>query len=129
MLWYVVVGSAVGGGARYVLGTFIQARASTAFPVSTLLINVAGSLALGLIIKVAMGGTTISPEVRALLTTGLCGGFTTFSTFSYETARLLEDGDWRRAMWYVALSVVLSLAAMILGLALGGQILAFRRRI
>jgi CrcB protein len=69
----------------------------------------------------------VSPEVRALLTAGFCGGYTTFSTFSYEAAALLEDGDYRRAFAYVAASVVVALAATFLGFAAAGALLAARR--
>ena len=128
MLWYVIVGSAVGGGARYLLGTFIQARAGGAFPVGTLLINIAGSFLVGFILRYSMGSAAISPDVRALLTAGFCGGFTTFSTFSWETVRLIEDGDYPRAAAYVALSIVLSLAGAFLGVGLAREVLEARRR-
>jgi CrcB protein len=61
-----------------------------------------------------------------MLTAGFCGGYTTFSTFSYETARLVEDGDYRRAALYVVLSVLLSLAGTFVGFALARQLLALR---
>jgi CrcB protein len=62
-----------------------------------------------------------------MLTIGICGGYTTFSTFSYETVRLLEDGEYTRALTYVGLSVVLSVGGAILGIALGRELLALRR--
>ncbi|MEO7987474.1 MAG: CrcB family protein, partial [Gemmatimonadales bacterium] len=74
-----------------------------------------GSFLLGAIIRFAMDTPAISPEVRALLTIGLCGGYTTFSTFSFETAAMLEDGEWSRAALYIAASVGLSLLATFLG--------------
>jgi len=128
MLWYVIVGSALGGGARFLLGSFIQTRAGGAFPVGTLLINIGGSFLVGFILRYSMGSAAISPDVRAFLTAGFCGGFTTFSTFSWETVRLIEDGDYPRAAAYVALSVVVSLAAAFLGVGLAREVLAFRRR-
>jgi CrcB protein len=64
-----------------------------------------------------------------MLTIGVLGGYTTFSTFSYETLRLVEDGDWRRASAYILLSVVLSVAAALLGVAAARELLALRRRI
>ena len=74
----------------------------------TLLVNITGSLILGFIMRYALGSTSVSAETRALLTAGFCGGYTTFSTFSYETIALMEDGDYRRAAIYVVASVVVS---------------------
>jgi CrcB protein len=115
MLWYIAVGSAVGGVSRYLLGGAIQRLMGTAFPAGTLVINITGSFLLGAIIRFAMDTPAISPEVRALLTIGLCGGYTTFSTFSFETAAMLEDGEWSRAALYITASVGLSLLATFLG--------------
>src|SRR5215212_6483879 len=97
MLWYVALGSAVGGVSRFLLGTLIQQRAGTLFPVGTLVINVTGSLILGFVLRYALATPEVSPQVRALLTTGFCGGYTTFSTFSFETMTLAEGGELRRA--------------------------------
>jgi CrcB protein len=115
MIWYVALGSAVGGVARYVFSAAVQQRAGVGFPVGTLVVNLTGSFLLGLLWRYALGVQAISPEVRALLTTGFCGGYTTFSTFSYETAVLLEERAVFRAGSYIALSVVLSLVATWLG--------------
>ena len=124
LLWYVALGSAVGGASRFALSTFLQQRASSAFPVGTLVVNITGSLVLGFVLRYALGSPSVSAEVRALLTVGFCGGYTTFSTFSYETVVLMEAGDYRRAALYIALSVVLSLAATFVGMAVAGQFLA-----
>jgi CrcB protein len=129
MIWYVALGSAIGGVARYLVGGWVQQRSGTTFPVQTLLINVTGSFLLGLIQRYALETTVLSPEVRTMLTIGVCGGYTTFSTFSYETLRLVEDGDWRRAGMYTLLSVVLSISAALLGVAAARELLALRRRI
>jgi CrcB protein len=128
VVWYVILGSAVGGGARFLLGSFIQARAGAAFPVGTLLINVGGSFLVGFLLRYSMDSAAINPHVRALLTTGFCGGFTTFSTFSWETIRLIEDGDYSRAAAYMLLSVVLSLAGAFMGVGVAREGLALRRR-
>jgi CrcB protein len=127
MLWYVALGSAFGGVSRFLLGAFIQQRTGSVLPVGTLLVNVSGSLLLGFILRYALATPAITPEVRALLTTGFCGGYTTFSTFSYETVALVEDGDYRRAALYAGLSVLLSIAAAWAGLALAREVLAARR--
>jgi CrcB protein len=128
MLWYVMLGSALGGGSRYLLGTFIQTRSGAVFPVGTLVINVTGSLLLGFLFRYSAESAAVSPETRALLTAGFCGGYTTFSTFTYETVRLIQDGDWNRAGWYIVLSVVVSLAGAFLGVGLAHQLLELRRR-
>ena len=125
LVWYVAVGSAVGGASRFVLSSFIQQRAGT-FPVGTLIINITGSLILGFIMRYALGSTSVSAETRALLTTGFCGGYTTFSTFSYETIALLQTGDYRRGGVYVIMSVVLSLLATFIGIVAAGEMLAAR---
>lgn len=127
MIWYIAVGSAAGGVLRYVLTAFIQTRAGTVFPTGTLLINVTGSLLLGFLLSYALATPAIPVGVRALLTTGFCGGYTTFSTFSYETIRLVEDGQYSRAGLYIGLSIVASLGAAALGFAAAHQLLAFRR--
>lgn len=114
--WWVAVGSAVGGASRYALALAIQERAGLAFPWGTLVVNVTGSFLLGFLFRWTVS-THASPELRALLTTGFCGGYTTFSTFSLETVRLMEDGEYRRAGLYVAASVVVALAATLAGMA------------
>jgi CrcB protein len=124
--WYVALGSAVGGVARFALATFVQQRVGPDFPAGTLVVNVSGSLLLGFLLRYSLGTTAISPEVRALLTTGFCGGYTTFSTFSYDTMLLLEDGEGLRAGGYVLLSVVLSLAGTWLGIVAARELLAMR---
>lgn len=128
MIWYVALGSAVGGVARYLLGGWIQQRTGTTFPVQTLFINVTGSFLLGLLQHYALDTTAISPEVRTMLTIGFCGGYTTFSTFSFETVRMLEDGDWRRAALYITLSVTLTVAAAVLGIVAARELVALKQR-
>ena len=127
LLWYVALGSAVGGASRYALSMFIQQGASSTFPIGTLIVNVTGSLVLGFVLRYALGSPSVSAEVRALLTTGFCGGYTTFSTFSYDAMTLIEDGDYRRAAIYIGASVLVSLVATFLGIAAAGQLLAARR--
>ena len=101
--------------------SFVQERIGTTFPLGTLMVNILGSFILGFIIKYALATPAVSPEVRALLTTGFCGGFTTFSTFSFETASLIEEGQYTRATVYIVASVLLSLLAMFAGFALARE--------
>ena len=105
----------------------MQSRTGIDFPIGTLLVNLTGCVLLGFLLRYALATPAISPEVRALLTTGLCGGYTTFSTFGYETVALVEDGDWRRAALYIAISVAGSIAAIMLGMAGARQLLSFRQ--
>jgi len=123
----VAMGGAVGSGCRYLMGVAIQSRAGGDFPLGTLIINVVGSLLLGFILEYATGSTAISPETRVLLSTGFCGGFTTFSTFSNESVRLIQSGEYRRATIYVGLSLILSFAAIVVGYAIARSTLGARR--
>ncbi|HYL30172.1 MAG TPA: fluoride efflux transporter CrcB [Gemmatimonadales bacterium] len=129
MLWYVAIGSAVGGVIRYLLGGAIQRALAASFPVGTLVINVTGSALLGFIFRYALETPAVTPEIRALLGVGFCGGYTTFSTFSYETLTLLEDGDWRRAGLYVGVSLVGSVLAAFLGFMAARELIALRTRL
>jgi CrcB protein len=129
MLLYVALGSAIGGVSRYLLGGLVQRMLDTTFPAGTLLVNVTGSFLLGAIIRYALETPSLTPEVRAFLTIGVCGGYTTFSTFSYETMALLEDGEWARAGFYITASVILSLMGTFLGLALARQVIVWREHL
>lgn len=128
MIWFVALGSALGGVARFLLSSFLQQKVGTAFPVGTLVVNISGSLLLGFLMSYALSSAAISPEVRGLLTTGFCGGYTTFSTFTYETMALLEDGELGRAATYVLLSVVVSLIGAYLGITAARELIALRER-
>ena len=103
----VALGSAAGGVARFLLSAWLEQRTTSSFPYATLLVNLSGSLLLGFLATWTYETVGVPAELRALLTTGLCGGFTTFSTFSLETVALAEEGALGRAALYVALSVVL----------------------
>lgn len=129
MVWSVAIGAAVGGVARYFLASSLQQRYGAAFPWGTLVINVTGSLLLGFLIRYSLATPGISAELRALLTVGFCGGYTTFSTYSYETVALLEDGQYERAGLYAAGSVLLSLVATFGGFILARELIAVRERL
>lgn len=127
MIWLVALGGAMGSVARLLLGGLVQQRAGSSFPLGTLVINITGSLLLGFLMEYALATPAISRETRAMLTTGFCGGYTTFSTFSYETAKLIEDGDYRRAGLYIGLSVIVSIAGTLVGFSLARRVLMLRR--
>ena len=111
-------GGFCGAIARYAIGLFVDARLGTPFPVATLLINVTGSFVLG-VLSGALEFSSAPPELRLAIGVGFLGAYTTFSTFTYETLRLVEAGDGVLAFGYVAASLVIGLAAAMLGLALG----------
>jgi len=115
-LW-VCLGSAVGGGARYLLTNWAVRSFGAAFPFGTLLVNVTGSFLLAAIACAGLETGAIPPAVRLALTTGVLGGFTTDSTFSYEAFRLAQNGAWAWAGAYVLATVLGGLAASILGWA------------
>jgi CrcB protein len=109
------LGGAAGSAARYLLG-LLQPRAIGSFPWVTFGINVVGSFLLGFLLRLALATPSFTPDLRALLTVGFCGGFTTFSTYSYETAVLLESGHYGKAATYALGSVAVALAATLAGL-------------
>ena len=116
MVWLLIfVGGGAGSLCRYALGGIIQTRAHAAFPVGTLAVNVLGSLIIGLIAR-QMLNMQSDVMVRAALVTGFCGGFTTFSAFSYETVGLIAGGEWAKVSLYVGVSVVACLAATAIGM-------------
>ena len=115
ILLYVAIGSAFGGVSRFLVGGFVQTRTALSFPVGTLLINVTGSFLLGFLARYVTVEAGFAPETRALLTVGFCGGYTTFSTFSYESLQLIEQGEIGKGGAYMVLSVALALAATIAG--------------
>jgi CrcB protein len=124
MLAYVALGGLLGTVARYALQGWVQARAgATGFPAGTLAINLLGSLALGFLIRYGTGSAVFSPEMRAGLTIGFCGAFTTMSTFSYESVRLLGDGDFWYAGLYMGGTIFGCLAAVLAGIALANRLL------
>ncbi|HEX5580139.1 MAG TPA: fluoride efflux transporter CrcB [Gemmatimonadaceae bacterium] len=119
----IFVGAGLGGLARYGVSGWVQGIGGAGFPWGTLLVNVTGSLLLGFVYAF-LEGTAAAPEWRAFLGIGVLGGYTTFSTFSYETLRLAQDGQWERALLYAGGSVLLSLAGAVLGLRLASVVLA-----
>jgi CrcB protein len=115
----ICLGGAVGTGARYLLGGVVAQWAGPEFPYGTLLINVLGSFLIGVVQQVGLTSLLIPDTLRLVLAVGVMGGFTTYSSFSYETIRLLEAGSWLAASVYVALTTALCLACCVAGLSLG----------
>jgi CrcB protein len=113
----VVVGGMIGAPLRYLTDRAVQSRHDSLMPWGTFAVNVTGSLILGLLTGAAAAGVA-GPHTRLLLGTGLCGALTTYSTFSYETLRLTEDGARGYALANAALSVAGGLGAAFAGVAL-----------
>ena len=117
----VAVGGAMGSVARFWLTGAMTALTGSRFPWGTLLINVLGSLVIGLVAGMTLTPARVGvhPDIRIFLMTGICGGFTTFSAFSLQTLELMQNGDVVPAFGYAAGSVVLCVAATYCGWMLG----------
>lgn len=113
-LLIVSVGSFFGGGVRYLVSKGIGMVAGTGFPLPTMMVNIAGCFLIGLISGLA-STQSISPSIKLLLTTGFCGGFTTFSTFMNENLMLARGGQIAWALGYTILSLALGLIALVAG--------------
>ena len=120
------LGGALGAGARHLVNEGFAARGLAGYPWATLAVNVAGSLAMGLVMALVLSRQGLSPELRVFVATGILGGFTTFSSFSLDVWRLVTEpgGGGALALGYIAASVLLSIGALFLGLALGRGSLA-----
>lgn len=111
----IFVGSGLGGVARYALGGWCQRLTQSGFPVGTLAVNVLGCLLIGFLSGALSGRLLVREEYRMAVLIGVLGGFTTFSTFGWETFGLLNDGQYLRGVANVLLSLVLGLAAVAVG--------------
>ena len=118
---WVAIGSALGGVGRFACSRAIAAWLGVGFPWWTLLVNIAGSFLIGLIAGLAGPGGRIGPDLRLFLTVGFCGGFTTFSAFSFETMELLRERQLAAAGANIMLSVLLCLAGVWLGTLAAGR--------
>jgi CrcB protein len=114
----VAIGAAIGAPLRYLTDRLVQSRHDSVFPWGTLIVNVVGSLVLGVVV-----GLPANNSVLALAGTGFCGALTTYSTFSYETLRLTQEGARFYALANIVISVVAGLAAAYAGVALAHAII------
>src|SRR5437867_4307962 len=112
------IGGFVGSIARYLVAVFFAGQLSSAFPFATFAVNVVGCFLIGILFALSDRGNILTPEWRIFLTTGFCGGLTTFSTFSSESIRLLQDGEFLYLAFNVLFSVVAGIAATYLGILL-----------
>lgn len=117
----VILGGAVGAPVRYLTDLYVRDRLGGAFPWGTLVVNLVGAFVLGLVAGAA-SASALPHWALTLVGTGFCGALTTFSTFSYETVRLTEAGNWRAACANVAVSLVAGLAAVAVGWLAGSAL-------
>lgn len=115
-LW-IMLGSALGGAARYWFSGFVANRIGETFPWGTIFVNISGSFVIGFFATLTGpdGRMLVGTTTRQFVMVGLCGGYTTFSSFSLQTLNLVQDGEWARAAANAGLSVVLCFVAVWLG--------------
>lgn len=111
----IALGGALGALARFALGGFVQARANAIFPYGTLVVNLAGCLAMGFVMTLVNDRVVVAPAFWYLVPVGFIGAFTTFSTFELETFRVAQDGAWLIAAANVGVSVFFGFIAVWLG--------------
>ena len=121
LLWICLAG-ALGTGARYLVGVWAGQRLGTSFPYGTLIVNVTGCFLIAAVMQTALNMATFSPTLRLALTTGFMGGFTTYSSFAYETTKLAQDGALSAAFLNFGLTTLACFAAILLGLALAHRL-------
>ena len=116
ILLAVALGGALGSLLRYFVAGAVQSATWPGFPWGIFVVNVTGGFAMGIIVELSALKLNLTPEVRAFLTVGILGGYTTFSTFSLDSALLIERGDYSGAALYIAGSALLSILALFAGL-------------
>ena len=115
-LLYIALGGSIGSVLRYLVTTQTSRLLGNNYPYGTLIVNIAGSLAMGLFIGYLVKTLPHSMELRSFIAVGLLGGFTTFSAFSLDAVNMIERGQMVEVAIYIALSVILSIMALFLGL-------------
>jgi CrcB protein len=114
----VILGGGFGSGARYLVGGWVAQAFGSAFPYGTIGINALGSFLISVVMYLSLTAGAIDPDLRLLLATGVMGGFTTYSTFNYETLAFFQQGAWLLGALNVLATVLVCLAAGALGLML-----------
>ncbi len=115
----IAIGGAVGSVLRFLVSKFIQTKAGIDFPVGTLLVNLSSVFLIGFFFAFFVEKLDLSPNLRALLITGLLGGYSTYSTLFYETYYMLLNGEWLKVVLYLLLSNFLGILLVALGYSLG----------
>ncbi len=116
------LGGFAGSVARYLVSVSVASQTARVFPLATFLVNVIGCFLIGVLFQTAERGEVLSVELRLLLMTGFCGGFTTFSAFSVENIQLLQKGEFAFAAGNIILSIAVGIAATWFGIALARAI-------
>ena len=109
------IGGFIGTVARFLISRYFQFNITSVFPWGTFIINITGCLLIGIIYGLSEKSDALSPEIRLFLTVGICGGFTTFSTFSNDAFMLVREQEWIRFALYASLSLFIGLMAVYLG--------------
>ena len=122
----ITFGGALGTLVRYLTSLAAAEWLGTDFPYGTLIVNLTGSFVIGLVQQLGVEALVLPDDVRLFLTTGMMGGLTTYSTFSYETARLMEVGDWQRAWINIIVTTALCIGLCFLGMAAGRMLVGVR---
>ncbi len=116
---WISVGAVLGANARYLLGVWAAEKWGAAFPYGTLIINLSGSLILGVFLTFATQRALVDPRLRLLIAVGFCGSYTTFSTYTYESLTLMLNGSWGAGVINLLGSTGLGLGAVALGILIG----------
>ena len=122
----ITVGGAIGTLLRYLVSLLAAHWLGTEFPYGTLIVNVSGAFVIGLVQQLGTEALLIPDNVRLFLTTGMMGGLTTYSTFSYETVRLMEAGSWNQAWVNILVTTVICLSLCFLGMGVGRMLVTPR---
>jgi fluoride exporter len=120
-IFLIALFGAIGTLARYGLQGVVQIRTGGGFPYGTLLVNLSGCFLLGLIGQLTLNRMLVCADMRMAIAVGFFGGYTTFSSFGWETAKMLEDGEWLRASTYVGASVVAGMLLSVAGIRLANR--------
>ncbi len=115
----IAIGAALGANLRYAISVWANQRLGAIFPYGTLMINLLGCFLIGVILSLANSRIQLSEPMRLILVTGLLGGFTTFSSFGYETYSLINSGNWLAAIIYASTSMIVGLIAVLVGVEVG----------
>jgi fluoride exporter len=121
-IFLLILFGSIGTLARYAIGGLVQYRVGSSFPAGTLAVNLTGCFLLGGIGEYALQHISISPDLRIGITVGFFGAFTTFSSFAYESSRMIENGDWMKMALYVSISVAGGILLAITGIHLADRI-------
>lgn len=118
-LLFVMLGGSFGSGFRYLVALFVKRQIEISFPIATFIINITGSLLIGIILGYYSKDNNHNEQLKLLLATGFCGGFTTFSAFSFENLNLMQTNQTGTAFIYIGLSLFVGILAVWLGMMIG----------